>query len=169
MPTLPRTPMRSPRRLAALAGTVLFATTALAACKSDKNGPASILGTYTLRSVLGRNVPATVLDSTITDPSTGQSIRVILTVTNGTLTLAQGSTYTTNVNLTGTANGQAVTIPPSNDNGTYVQSGSTLTFTSAVDHTVITGTVNNNTITATVPEDLLGTGTTVPVTFVFSK
>jgi hypothetical protein len=152
--------------LASAALLVATTLTALGACGGgDKsNGPVSITGTYTLRSAAGKIVPATILDEMVTDPTSGQPVRHTAVLNDGTLTLSQGNSYSVLVHATETLGTQSQTAPIS-DNGTYTQSGSTLTFTSATPgQPVVTATLNNTTITAS--QDI-GLGT--PTTLVFQK
>lgn len=131
---------------------------------SDAVAPKPITGTYALRTVAAKPVPATILDTTYTDPTAGQ-VHLVAMLTGGTVTLAAASAYSATMNATVFVNGVAQTQSFA-DAGTYAQTGSTVTFTSSTGQGVTTATLDaSGTLTAR--QDVLGTG--VPLTLVFAK
>lgn len=122
-----------------LAFAVLFAVV-LSACGGgdDSTGPgsANISGTYTLRTINGRSLPATVF----------QAGADRVEVLSGNVTLTDGGTYTTQ-NTVRTTFGGVASTESETDAGTYTRSGTALTFRSSDDGTTVSGTVSNGAIT----------------------
>lgn len=143
----------------------LLAVVLAAACgRNDATSPKPITGTYALRSVASKPVPATILDTTFTDPTAGQ-VHLVAVLSGGTVTLAAASAYSATMNATVFVNGVADTQSFA-DAGTYAQTGSTLTFHSNTGEGVTTATLDaSGTLTAR--QDVLGNG--VPLTLVFTK
>ena len=117
-----------------------MAVSVLSAC-SDSTVAASVVGTYTLRSVAGIALPAPARDATGA---------VFGTATSGTVTLTSTNTYTSSITFV--IGGISTPAPAA---GTYAQSGSTLTFTPTGGGAVNTGTFSGgNTISATLNSQL---------------
>lgn len=163
-PTFQPRPARA-RRLTSI--TALAAAALISgACGGDKStGPRSVAGVYTLQSVAGRGLPATIVDETVTDSVTGQQVRVVGVVTGGTVTLVQSGQYTAALGTTVSIAGQPASPQPVADAGTYAVSGTTITFTSTAGQGVTTGSISNGTIT--VSQDLVDGAP--PMALVFRK
>jgi hypothetical protein len=117
----------------------LLALTLAAGCGSD--GPTanqSVEGTWTLLTVNAAPLPFNV--GTLPDGSK-------LEITGQTLALIGGKYTATTAFRSTSAAGQAVN-GSDGDNGTYAQSGATVTFTSALDNSIATATLSGNRLTA---------------------
>lgn len=120
--------------LATLVGALLTS----AACGGDSpTAPATISGTFTLRTFNGTPLPVVLTDG---DPA--------LTLVGDTLVMSGNGTYRTAVVLEETSAGQTTTTVESSS-GTYRRSGSSLTFTDASDGTTVTGSIVGATIVIT--------------------
>lgn len=99
------------------AAIALLALVAVVGCGKDSSGPKTLPGTYPLRSVDGRNLPAMVL----------QSPGYSLEVTDGTITLNANGTFTDSYSFRENDGGTVtnVTIPCA---GTWSQSGNSITL-----------------------------------------
>ncbi len=132
------------------AGMALAGVLALGACGGDdSSGPSGTV--YTLRSVDGASIPIVE-----TDPTTGD----VYTVKSGSLRLNSNGTYNGRVTETYKPSGQPLQTLTYGEDGTYVESGSTITFTSTHDvegsvrtpstGDVTTGTKSGSTLTLAV-------------------
>jgi hypothetical protein len=116
---------------------------AMVACSSDSSTTTTVVGTYTLKTVDGVVLPAPLKD---------EFQDVLGTYTSGTATLTTAGAYTESKSYTFTNGLTGV----SSSSGTYVVSGSTITFT------VSTGALNTatftggNTISITVTPQVFG-------------
>lgn len=119
---------------------LFFALLAVAIACSDSTGPtkASVAGTWTLQSINGVTLPV-VIDQSLTSK---------LEITGDVLTVSSSGSFTqaTSFRLTQNNVVQTQTIP---DAGSYVLSGSTVTFQFQSDGSTGTGTLNGNTMTVT--------------------
>ena len=125
------------RRLALLAlGALTFFGTGCG--DDDPSGPGGVTGTWTLRSVNGQNVPATVYEGS----DLGFQLKV--EVLSGRLTLSQNGTFQDVTTVRQTIG----TGPSSTDDfttsGTWVQSGSTITLTDPGEDETYTLTVQGD-------------------------
>ncbi len=126
---------------------ILIASVALAAmaCSSDKSTGTgdNIAGTYTLTKAAGKALPSTVFDDGTTQ----------LIVLSGTITLTEAKGWSANLNVRTVESGDPLdeSLPAT---GTWVRSGSTITFTDASDNSTFTATVSGKTITANVDAGL---------------
>jgi hypothetical protein len=127
--------MRIPRHSHFRALASVAIALALVAC-GDSTGPteASIAGTYNLQSVNGLSVPLTVF----------QFGEDKLEITAGSLTLHANNTFSSQLTMRITEDGEVVTESDS-ATGTYTRNGNSLVF--AADGETITGTISGNTIT----------------------
>lgn len=124
--------------------TFLLAT--LAACGSDATSPPpvdlSIVGTYTLRTVNGSNLPFVFIQS-------GQSS---FSVVDDKITIADGGTWSENGTARTTTNG-VVTNDVYADNGTWIRSGTSLVLVSTpFRNNAYTGTFTSSTLTIRDPD-----------------
>ena len=117
-----------------------IALIALAGCGDEVTGPtaASLAGTWTLQSVNGLAVPAT-----ITGLGANRSDAV-----SGSVVLTAAATYTQTVSIVSYVSGQATPTNPS-DAGSFTIIGSTIEFTSSVGGSSQTATVTGNTMSLT--------------------
>ena len=123
-----------------------------AACDSATDPEEAIVGTYTLASVNGGNLPATV----VLVP--GYRLEII----SGTLTVRDNDTWTETATIRETE-GTTVTTSTTTVNGTYTINGNTATFTDS-DGDALTSTFSGgNTLTTT------ATGEGFTLTFVYRK
>jgi len=114
-------------------------TLVTAAACGDSTAPtvASVAGTWTLKTVNGAALPATISGS-----GTNRT-----DVTGGTTTMTAAGAYSQSVSLATVVSGQTTTSTL-NDVGTFAVSGSTITFTSANSgstNAVQTATLKDNT------------------------
>ena len=124
---------------------------ALAAC-SDSSGPgASIHGTYTLRTVNGQSLPATVF----------QDVTGRVEITSGSLTLNSNNTFSSIISFR-LVSGTTTITDSETTTGTFSQSGNTVTFVDS-DGETVTMTRSGNTLTFVETED------GITFTFVFQK
>jgi hypothetical protein len=117
----------------------LLALTLAAGCGSD--GPtanASVEGTWSLLTVNSAPLPFNV--GTLPDGST-------LEITGQTLALSSGKYTATTAFRSTSAAGQTAT-GTDGDNGTYTQTGATVTFTSTLDNSIATAILSGNRLTA---------------------
>jgi hypothetical protein len=122
--------------------TLAAAVAVTTACGGDSStGPgATVAGTYTLQTVNSKTLPFVLYDDGT------QKIEVISDVYN----ISAGGTYTNQTVVRTTAGGTASTDTLSS-NGTYKQSGNSLTLTDAADSTdQVTGTLSGSTFTINV-------------------
>jgi hypothetical protein len=145
------TDLRIPRR--ALVTCAALALIAIGACGGDSTSPNTTeFGHYTLVSVNGQNLPFTL---------TG-TIRGTVVVQSGSVDLAAGTATSGNkptylAGVAGTA-GTSGTSQLLTDNGTYVLTGTAITFSSALlAGAQYGGALADNAITLTLPGALLGT------------
>jgi hypothetical protein len=121
---------------------VVAATLAVAGC-GDSTGPSSeIVGTYTLRTVSGSNLPVVIAG---------------VEVLAGQVVLKEDGTFMHSF-TTRPAGGGTSTIEPSS--GTYAVSGSQITFTDSEHLDVVVATIADNTITVSQFEADLGMNVT---------
>ena len=125
------------RRLALLAlGALTFLGTGCG--DDDPSGPRGVTGSYTLRTVNGQNVPATVYEGS----DLGFQLKV--EVLSGRITLNSNGTFQDVTTVRQTIG----TGPSSTDDfttsGTWVQSGSTLTLTDPTEDETYTLTVQGD-------------------------
>jgi hypothetical protein len=115
----------------------VLALTLAAACGSDSSTEpaASISGTWSLQTINGGALPFNL--GTLENGAR-------LDVTNETLVIANG-TYTATTTIRTTLNG-AATNETDSDAGTVTTTGSTVTFKSTADATVVTGTLAAGTL-----------------------
>jgi hypothetical protein len=108
---------------------------ALAACGDSPTEPtaASLAGTWTLQTVNGAAVPATVAGSGANRTD----------VSKGSVVLTAAGSYTQSVDLVTYTSGQPTTNTLG-DAGTFSVSGSTITFTSSAGGSPQTATVNGS-------------------------
>lgn len=153
--------MSSRNRVVRPVGTIALAVAVatLAACGSSKKtvtGPTSVVGTYSLATIDGSPLPFTVPNN----PSH------TIVVQSGTATLNADNSYS--LGGTGTSDGgdpQQVVA----DVGTYVFSGSTVTFTStAHPGGVYAATATTTTLSESVPGAIVGS-TNTSFALVFNK
>lgn len=113
------------------------ALVAAAACGGkDATGPNNgVTGQYPLRTVNGRSLPAVVF----------QSGANRIDVTAGNLSLNSDQTFSISLTLAVVSGGRT-SSETSTDNGTYTQTGSSLTFRYS-DGSTSTGSVNGGTVT----------------------
>src|SRR6476620_447618 len=124
----------------------LLALTLAAGCGSDATTqPASVEGKWTLLTVNAAPLPLTL--GTLPDGARLELLSQTITLSGGKYTAA------TSFRSTSTS-GQATTSDDS-DTGTYTQSGSALTFTSAFDNSVSTATMSGNRFTTGDPSFVL--------------
>ncbi|HKO16302.1 MAG TPA: hypothetical protein VJU87_08685 [Gemmatimonadaceae bacterium] len=125
-----------------------------AACHGDSTAPpASEGGTYTLVSVNGQALPASISNTAVGT----------VVIQSATLDLVPGSsssTYTAVV--TGTEGGSQASQAIISDAGTYVRSGSTITFTSSVaSGLAYAGSLNGTSLAVGVPGQAIGASGTL--------
>ena len=114
---------------------------ALAAC-SDSSGPdATIHGTYTLRTVNGQTLPATIFQD-----ASGR-----FDITGGTLTLNSNGTFT-DVVMFRIVSGTTTITDQASGTGTFAEAGNTVTFTTT-DGETYTMTRSGGTLTQVVSEE----------------
>ena len=118
------------RRLAllALGALALFGTTACGGDDEvDPAGPgADIAGTYTLRTVNGQNVPATVYEGS------DLGVQAKVEVLSGSLVLAANQSFTNVTTIRQTIGTGSSSTSDAAASGTYTRNGSTLTLTDPV-------------------------------------
>ena len=137
------------RQLGALAA-ILLASGACGGSTTDTQTQ-SEAGTYSLLSVNGQSLPVT-----INNTSLGTVI-----IQSASLVLTPGSPSSYTANITGRVGGAPATTIVS-DAGTYVRSGTSVTFTSSAAPLPYTGTINgsNGHLTVALPGAAIGaTGT----------
>lgn len=112
----------------------------LAACGGDSStGPdTSHLGNYTLRTVQGNNVPATIYQAG------NDKIELI----NGFVNINADNSYTAALNYRITESGQVSTYQE-NSQGTYVRNGNAISFTERTDGSTSTGTLTGSQLSIT--------------------
>jgi hypothetical protein len=105
----------------------LFAALVAVACGGDSTSPTATLsaGTYTLKSIAGRPLPVVLGQGS---PS--------LAIVADSLTIANDEAWSEVTAVQVTQNGQTMTNV-TDDNGTWVRSGNTLTLTSVHTNTVV--------------------------------
>jgi hypothetical protein len=110
--------------------------TALACSSSSTSPSASIAGTYVLTTVNGESLPAIVTNA-------GDTAVVV----TDTLALTASLTYTRHVVDTLRSQGSAPVLFSHLSSGTYVHTGTSITFTDAVTSGSASGTIANGVIT----------------------
>jgi 3-hydroxy-3-methylglutaryl CoA synthase len=110
--------------------------TALACSSSSTSPSASIAGTYVLATVNGESLPAIVTNA-------GDTAVVV----TDTLALSTSLTYTRHVVDTLRSQGSAPVLYSHESSGTYVHTGTSITFTDGVTHGSASGTIDNGVIT----------------------
>ena len=127
------------RRAAVVTATAAFVS--LAACGGDSStGPASVFGTFTLQSVNGKALPATIVDSL-----NGQPVSTIVIKSPSSLTINSGGTFAFTLTLTATQPGMAPVTATQTINGTYTLTARTLSLTAKGE--TIAGNWDGDTIT----------------------
>ncbi len=122
------------RALRGLAGAAALVAVTAVAAHGHHDATAvlrHISGTYAVSAVAGVPVPATVLDTMLADPSGGPAAHVAVLLTSARVRLDPAGTWSLRVDYGRTVNGRAQQPETRVDAGTYVVSGSTVTFRSA--------------------------------------
>jgi len=136
--------------------------TALACSTSSTSPSASVAGTYVLATVNGESLPAIVTKASDT-----------AVVVTDTLALTTSLTYTRHVVDTLRSEGSATVLYSHQSSGTYVHTGTSITFTDPVTDASATGTIVAGVITITTAETGFAIGGDEPehfnVTKVFKK
>lgn len=144
------------------AATLIVLSTLTNACGggSTESKTHTEVGTYHLLTVNGQSLPVT-----ITNTALGTVVIQSATVV---LTSASASTYT--ASITGTAGGAPSTTIVS-DAGSYVRSGTTITFTSSSAPVSFAGTVNdsNGHLTVALPGAAIGAAITTSLQLELAK
>ena len=122
------------RRIHVLAIALAFVTTGCSK-KDSPTSPATIAGTYTLRTINGSPLPYTLVLA-------GMDKVELL---DDAITLTDAGTFTRLGHFRTTFSG-VVTTTPITDAGSYVRTGTAITFTSPQNGSV-SGTVDNGTLT----------------------
>ena len=150
-------PSRRSERLGSSVRCVALLATAIvvAACGGSTSTDVSDhaeAGTYTLLTVNGQSLPVTI---------TGTSLGTVV-IRSATVILNAGSALSYTAAVTGSVSG-APSAPFLNDAGSYVRSGSTLTFTSSVAPISYSGTYNSSTghVTVALPGAAIGVANTL--------
>jgi hypothetical protein len=122
------------------------------ACGGDSTQPQiAEAGLYNLTSVNGQSLPVTI---------TGTTLGTVV-IQSATVGLRPGNPSTFTATITGTAGGSASTTLVSAA-GTYVRSGTSLTFTAIGSPIPFTGTVDNNGhVVVALPGQVIGTAGTL--------
>jgi hypothetical protein len=123
-----------------------------AACDSSTDPEDAIVGTYTLASVNGGSLPATVF----------QAPGYRLEIVSGTLMVRDNNTWTETATIRET-DGTTITTETSTVTGTYAINGSTATFTDSEGDSLTSTFSGGDTLTTTETSD----GFTI--TFVYRK
>jgi hypothetical protein len=123
-----------------------------AACGGDSTPPQfSEAGTYNLTSVNGQTLPVTI---------TGTTLGTVV-IQSATLALTSGNPSTFSATINGTVGGSA-SMTLASATGTYVRSGTSLTFNATGSPIPFTGTVDNNGhVVVALPGQIIGTSGTL--------
>jgi hypothetical protein len=122
------------------------------ACDSATDPEDAIVGTYTLATVNGGSLPATVF----------QAPDYRLEIVSGTLIVRDNNTWTETATIRET-DGTTITTETSTVNGTYTLNGSTATFTDSEGDTLTSTFSGSDTLTTT------DSGSGFTITFVYRK
>ena len=160
-PAIPAAPQRRRRttrcRLAGLLTvSVLLGTTACAPGGDSATGPGNDhpAGTYSLRSVDGKNIPAEV--DRAHDPGTDASADAVTHITGGEITLSEDGTVQVTVDYVLVFRGQEIPATTGAE-GTYEVTGNTISFDDVTGSAPfyigrnMTGAVRNGVITVDLP------------------
>lgn len=140
--------LRSPRLVAVTLA--LASATALSGCDVFGGGHT---GTYTLKTVNGKSLPAVLIEVT-------GSYK--LEITGGSVTLNEDNTFSGSISFRETE-GTTITTSTERDQGTYSKSGNLITFNSPGTGSSFTGTLSGGTLTVTEEED------NITIVLVFEK